>query len=137
MLYRQKKDTYIRNYDGIGYICSTGLFNDRVVNESGTVFLTALSRKAQSLEELIEKVLPVFTDADKETILKDGKEFYDALVEDGFLVSGETEEELDRNDIGFSYKIRKRSKMILPPQSGVPIPIRKPIWKTIFGVNLI
>ena len=49
MLYRQKKDTYIRNYDGIGYIRSTGLFTDRVVNESGTVFLTALSRKAQSL----------------------------------------------------------------------------------------
>ena len=104
MLYRQKKDTYIRNYDGIGYICSTGLFNDRVVNESGTVFLTALSRKARSLDELIEKVLPVFTDTDRETLLKDGKEFYDALVEDGFLVSGETEEELDRNDIGFSYK---------------------------------
>ena len=104
MLYRQKKDTYIRNYDGIGYIRSTGLFNDRVVNESGTVFLTALSRKARSLDELIEKVLPVFTDTDRETLLKDGKEFYDALVEDGFLVSGETEEELDRNDIGFSYK---------------------------------
>ena len=104
MLYRQKKDTYIRNYDGIGYIRSTGLFTDRVVNESGTVFLTALSRKAQSLDELIEKVLPVFTDTDRETLLKDGKEFYDALVEDGFLVSGETEEELDGNDIGFSYK---------------------------------
>ena len=127
MLYRQKKDTYIRNYDGIGYICSTGLFNDRVVNESGTVFLTALSRKAQSLEELIEKVLPVFTDADKETLLKDGKEFYDALVEDGFLVSGETEEELDRNDIGFS----------LPLPFSVLMPIHKLIWKLIFRGNLI
>ncbi|MBU3848938.1 MAG: hypothetical protein IAA16_00050 [Candidatus Treponema excrementipullorum] len=74
MLYRQKKDTYIRNYDGIGYIRSTGLFTDRVVNESGTVFLTALSRKAQSLDELIEKVLPAFTGADKETLLKDGKD---------------------------------------------------------------
>ena len=104
MLYRQKKDTYIRNYDGIGYIHSTGLFNDRVVNESGAVFLTALSRRAQSLEELIEKVMPAFTGADKETLLKDGKEFYDALTEDGFLVRGETEEEMNRNDIGFSYK---------------------------------
>ena len=45
MLYRQKKDTYIRNYDGAGYITSTGIFNDRMVNESGTVFLCALSRK--------------------------------------------------------------------------------------------
>ena len=39
MLYRQKKDTYIRNYDGVGYITSTGIFNDRLVNDSGTVFL--------------------------------------------------------------------------------------------------
>ena len=38
MLYRQKKDTYIRNYDGVGYITSTGLFNDRCTNESGTAF---------------------------------------------------------------------------------------------------
>jgi len=45
MLYRQKKDTYIRNYDGVGYITSTGLFNDRCTNESGTVLLCALSRK--------------------------------------------------------------------------------------------
>ena len=36
MLYRQKKDTYIRNYDGVGYITSTGIFNDRCTNESGT-----------------------------------------------------------------------------------------------------
>ena len=26
MLYRQKKDTYIRNYNGVGYITSTGIF---------------------------------------------------------------------------------------------------------------
>ena len=32
MLYRQKKDTYIRNYDGVGYITSTGIFNDRIKN---------------------------------------------------------------------------------------------------------
>ena len=46
--YKQKKDTYIRNYDGTGYICSTGIWNDRVVNDSGTVFLT-LQRSATIL----------------------------------------------------------------------------------------
>lgn len=85
MLYRQKKDTYIRNYDGVGYITSTSIFNDRCVNQSGTVFLTALSRKAQTLEQLTEKVFPQFKGVAKETILADAKEFYDALVEDGFF----------------------------------------------------
>jgi len=103
MLYRQKKDTYIRNYDGLGYITSTGIFNDRVVNESGTAFLCALSRKPQSLDELADKILPQFTGVDRGTILNDAKEFYDNLVEDGFLVKGETEEELNSKDTGFTY----------------------------------
>ena len=94
MFYRQKFDTFIRNYDGVGYITSTGIFNDRVMNESGTVFLMALSRNAQSLEELTEN----------ETVKKDAKEFYDELVTDGFLVKGESQEECDKNEHYFSYK---------------------------------
>ena len=64
MLYRQKKDTYIRNYDGSGYITSTGIWNDRMVNESGTVFLCALSREPQTLDELAEKIIKSFVDVD-------------------------------------------------------------------------
>lgn len=104
MFYRQKFDTFIRNYDGVGYITSTGIFNDRVMNESGTVFLMALSRNAQSLEELTEKICKSFADADYETVKKDAKEFYDELVTDGFLVKGESPEECDANERCFSYK---------------------------------
>ena len=105
MLYRQKKDTYIRNYDGVGYITSTGLFNDRTVNESGTVFLCAVNRTPQSLDQLVDKILPQFVGVDRETLYNDAKEFYDILVEDGFLVSGETEDELNAKDTGFTYKV--------------------------------
>lgn len=92
MLYRQKKDTYIRNYDGAGYITSTGIFNDRMVNESGTVFLCALSREPQTLDELADKILPQFVGVDKETVKKDAEEFYETLIEDGFIIKGETKE---------------------------------------------
>ena len=95
MLYRQKKDTYIRNYDSIGYITSTGIWNDRIVNRGGAVFLSALNREGQTLEQLAEKILPQFVGVDRDTIISDAKEFYDDLVIDGFLVSGETEEELN------------------------------------------
>ena len=105
MLYRQKKDTYIRNYDGIGYITSTGMFNDRCTNESGTFFLCALERKSQTLDELVDKIMPAFADGtvNRETIKADAQEFYDTLVADGFIVKGETEEELNKTDIGFTY----------------------------------
>lgn len=104
MYYRQKFDTFIRNYDGAGYITSVGIFNDRVMNESGTVFLMALSREPLSLEELTGKICKSFTDADFETVKKDAQEFYDELVTDGFLVKGETLEECDKNEHCFSYK---------------------------------
>ena len=103
MLYRQKKDTYIRNYDGVGYITSTGIFNDRMVNESGTVFLCALRREPQTLDELADKILQQFVGADKETSKKDAEEFYETLIEDGFIIKGETKEELDAKDSGFTY----------------------------------
>lgn len=103
MLYRQKKDTYIRNYDGVGYITSTGLFNDRCTNETGTVFLCALSRKPQTIDELTDKIMSAFVDVDRETIKADAEEFYDTLIADGFIIKGETEEELDNADSGFTY----------------------------------
>lgn len=103
MLYRQKKDTYIRNYDGAGYITSTGIWNDRMVNESGTVFLTALSREPQTLDQLADKIKKSFNDVDKETIKKDAEEFYETLIEDGCIIKGETKEELDAKDTGFTY----------------------------------
>ena len=82
MLYRQKKDTYIRNYDGVGYITSTGIFNDRCTNESGTVFLCALSRNPQTLDELVDKIAPSFSDDNvpRDTIKKDAAEFFDTMV---------------------------------------------------------
>lgn len=104
MLYRQKFNTFIRNYDGAGYITSTGIFNDRIVNESGTVFLMTLSREPQTLEQLVDKIFPKFVGVDRIVIENDAKEFYDELVTDGFLVKGETSEECDAHDDRFSYK---------------------------------
>lgn len=104
MFYRQKFDTFIRNYDGAGYITSVGIFNDRVMDESGTVFLMALNREAQTLEELTTKICKSFIDADFDTVKQDAQEFYDELVTDGFLVKGETPEDCDKNEHCFSYK---------------------------------
>lgn len=104
MFYRQKKDTYIRNYDGVGYITSTGFFNDRCTNASGTIFLCALNREPQTLDVLVDKILPQFVDVERDVIKKDAEEFYEKLVEDGFIVKGETVEELNAKDTGFTYK---------------------------------
>ncbi|MBR1715961.1 MAG: PqqD family protein [Treponema sp.] len=66
----------------MGYITSTGIFNDRCTNESGTVFLCALSRNPQTLDELVDKIAPSFADdnVSRDTIKKDAAEFFDTMV---------------------------------------------------------
>jgi radical SAM protein with 4Fe4S-binding SPASM domain len=103
MLYRQRFDTFIRRYEDIGYIASKSDFGDRVVDSSGAVFLDVLSRKGQSLDCLAGKIAPSFIGVDIETLKEDAAGFYAMLEEDGFIVSGETEEELGRKDKRFSY----------------------------------
>jgi radical SAM protein with 4Fe4S-binding SPASM domain len=104
MLYRQKFDTFIRIYDDIGYITNKSDFSDRVVSQSGAVFLSVLSREPQELNELAQKIVEKFVGVDVETIKTDAKEFYDMLEADGFLVSGKTPNECDQKDTRFTYK---------------------------------
>lgn len=89
MYYRQKFDTFIRNYNGVGYITNTGNFSDRIANGSGTVFLTVLSREPQTLEELVQKACTAFIDVTPQDIIDDAQAFYDALFADGFLIRGD------------------------------------------------
>ncbi len=103
MLYRQKFDTFIRNYGEFGYITNTANFSDQVVNNSGAVFLAVLSREPQSLDLLTERAAQVFSGVSPGDILEDVRVFYDALFEDGFLTRGKTIEELNANDRRFSY----------------------------------
>jgi len=102
-IYRQKFDTFIRRYVDLGYITSKSDFGDRVVDSSGAVFLSALSRQPQSLDCLVAKISESFVDVDVETLKKDAVDFYAMLEEDGFIISGKTVEELDRKDKQFSY----------------------------------
>ena len=69
--------------------------------------MCALNRTPQTLDELVDKILPAFVGVDRETIRTDAKEFYDNLVADGFIVKGETEAELNAGDIGFTYNAVK------------------------------
>jgi radical SAM protein with 4Fe4S-binding SPASM domain len=103
MLYRQKFDTFIRIYDDIGYISNRSNFIDRVTDKSGSAFLNALSRHPKSLEEIMFDIIAFFENPNQDIIKQDIIEFYKLLEEDGFIVSGETPEELNKKDVRFSY----------------------------------
>ena len=103
MLYKLKKDSHIRVSNDYGYITSTDLNKTNEVDESGSVFLAALSSEPQTLNQLTNKLLETFKEVDPETILSDAKDFYNNLVKDGFLVKGESERELNEKDTSCKY----------------------------------
>jgi glutathione synthase/RimK-type ligase-like ATP-grasp enzyme len=105
VLYRQKNDVFIRNYGDIAYLINQSDFRDNVTDASGAVFVKALSRRAKSLEDIAVEVAKSFVGVDIAEIKKDAGDFFSVLENDGFLVSGENETELDKKDKRFSYSM--------------------------------
>jgi radical SAM protein with 4Fe4S-binding SPASM domain len=117
MFYKQKSNVLIRNYGSFGYMTDNRNFGykktdnkdndigDKILSESGAVFVSVLSRAPQSLEVLAKNIKKQFTDVDIQTIKNDARDFYSILERDGFIVSGETLKECDEKDTMFSYKM--------------------------------
>lgn len=95
MYYKLKANSFFRNYNNIGYIVNIPNNSDRVVNESGALFLSLLSYKAQSLKELSNIALDKFVNVSLIELQNDMKDFYDRFYFEGFLIRGESEEECD------------------------------------------
>lgn len=109
MYIKQTFDTFIRIYDGLGYITNKANFSDRVCNESGAVLLSVLSRKPQSLDEILQKAVEKFENVSVEDIRGFAIDFYKQLVEDKYVVIADSLEELEKKDAAtkFSYKFLK------------------------------
>jgi len=116
MFYKQKSNVIFRNYESFGYITDNRNFGykqinnnengigDKILSESGAVFLSVFGRNPQTLDELAKKIKKQFTDVDIRTIKNDAREFYHMLELDGFIVSGKTMQECNEKDARFSYK---------------------------------
>lgn len=116
MYFKQKSNVIFRNYESFGYITDNRNFGykqtnnnenyigDKILSESGAVFMSVLDRKPQAINELAKKIKTQFTDVDIRTIKDDAIDLYCMLERDGFIVSGETFEECDEKDTRFSYK---------------------------------
>jgi len=123
MFFKQKSDVLFRDYKSFGYItdnrnfgyrkpnANEGYIGDKIVSQSGAVFLSVLGYEPQTLDGLTKKISKQFSDIDIGTIKNDAKEFYCKLEQEGFIVSGETLLECEEKDIRFSYKTMKREML--------------------------
>lgn len=98
------KDSFVRNYKENGYITNQLTKLDALFNDTGADFLSVLSKTPVKINELIVKLLLVYTDVSKDEISPDFKEFLVHLESEGFVVTGESPDECFRKEPSFSYK---------------------------------
>lgn len=104
MYYSLNNDVFFRNYTNVGYIVSTGLFTDRMVDSSGAIFLDALTRKPRHIDAIASEIASHFIDADTQAVKEDAAVFFSDFVEDGFIVAGENERSTNVLKQGFTYE---------------------------------
>lgn len=102
-LVRQCRDTFIRHFGNIGYIINQLTKHDRVYDEAGAVFLEGIDRRARSFDSIIHEIQQRFKEAPREVLRIDFIEFITDLEMDRFVVTGESEEEMDQKEPTFSY----------------------------------
>jgi radical SAM protein with 4Fe4S-binding SPASM domain len=117
MFFKLKSNILFRNFESFGYITDKRNFGykqtnnnnnhvgDKILSESGAVFMSILGREPQNLDELTKEISTQFTDIDVRTIKDDATEFYCLLERDGFIVSGKTFQECNEKDTKFSYNL--------------------------------
>ncbi|HCY40651.1 MAG TPA: radical SAM protein [Prolixibacteraceae bacterium] len=105
MLIRQTKDTFIRRYSNIGYITNQLSKHDLNFNETGADFLEKIGRIPKEIDLIVRELLPVYQDISFDELKVDFIEFVGDLEKQGFVVSGNTPEELDSKEPSFSYQM--------------------------------
>ena len=114
MLIRQSKNSFIRIYDKgkLGYINNQLTKHDRTYDEIGADFLAQLSRQPKSIGQIVDNLTLLFSDVDRETLLEDFTEFANDLSDHLFVVMGDSEEELEKKDISFSYSLENPKTLV-------------------------
>lgn len=91
--------------ENYGYIVNQLSKIDRLYNNIGADFLSELSRKPQTVEEIVNRLLPQYHDVDYKTLLNDYNEFIDDLTNNGFVVEADNYEDVENENDAFSYDI--------------------------------
>jgi radical SAM protein with 4Fe4S-binding SPASM domain len=105
MLVKQSKNTFIRTTERYGYITNQLTRHDRSYSETGADYLKYISREPQNVEDIIDRLMRVFANVDREMLREDFVSFIADLAEDHFLIIGKTIQELDANDQSFTYEV--------------------------------
>lgn len=105
MYYKLKFHTIFRDFGEIGYLIYQRLPYDidRVVNNIGSVFLSALSYEPQEIDELALMVASKFNNVSIEEVRNDMISFFNDLEEEGFIDSAVSFQKCKEKTDWFDY----------------------------------
>lgn len=112
MFIRQSKNTFIRTTKKYGYVTNQLTRMDRCYNESGADWLREITREARDINDIIDSLMLLYEDVTREKLTRDFKEFAESLAANKFVVIGNTIDELDANDMDFTYSIDNPKTLI-------------------------
>lgn len=106
--YQIKPNVIFRNYGDFGYITDnrnfgyhfsneTYVLGDRIVSESGAVILSCLEKTPLSMDEIVNRAMKEFIDANEKQLRSDAESLFHKLIEAGFIIKGESVEECMSN----------------------------------------
>lgn len=111
MYYKIREDILFRQYDEYGLLTDNSEFGYRMLNDtrpnrtekfvskSGAVMLATLNRKPKSIDDIVAELSQVFIGVDSDTLKNDTTEFFQYLVDEGYLSFGE--DEISCKDVDF------------------------------------
>ncbi len=103
MYIKQSKNSFIRTTECYGYITNQLTRHDRSYDSFGADLLREISREPKSVDDIVVHLLTIYTGVDVETLRKDFMEFAESLAKDHFILLAERAEDLDAQDLTFSY----------------------------------
>lgn len=106
MLLRLSHQTFKRQFGAFTYFFHRLNASDRVFRDA-EVFCEKLTRVPTEKSEILDYIISVYTDGDAEEIRRDFDDFISLLVNDGYLLAGDSPEALDAQEQRFTYSVSK------------------------------
>lgn len=110
MLLRLSKNAFVRQYGDFTYVLERVKCYDQMFMDA-EVFMRWITRVPMEKGEILKKICSVYVGADEDEIGRDFDEFIAPLIAEKVILAGETPEELDAQEVSFSYDVENPKTM--------------------------
>ncbi len=110
MLLKLSKNAFVRQYGEFTYVLERIKCYDQMFKDA-EVFMRWITRTPMEKSEILKNICGVYVGADADEIARDFDEFIALLIAEKVILAGETAEELEAQEVSFSYDVENPKTM--------------------------